>query len=379
MTTLFDDLMMQEARYGKDIFGRPLPETHGGMMELRKQQSEQQRQDLQNAAARRPVTGTMTLSNAKGQDVSVVTVTDPITGRVTGVLPNGKRVLISQGTQGTTNRIGQTIQRTGTEPVMQDELDQFNPSMLPENVRSTSTTSFRPTMFEDGSSIVFDNAGNRRYLKADGTEVTDVQGINELVKNGIQSGVLAERDKAFATGQGRIQANVLGDLQERIEPVNRSIRLMKSAVKLLDGGANTGPIADLFPSMTADTLKLESLQQQLGLTTIQTTTFGALSAPELKLALEAEFPTRLDEKDLKQYLLEKIDAQEKLRAHITEVMTFMNAGPGNTLAKFYIEKQKQMDRAKAGGTGQPVTGQPVTGQTFTGPSGIVYTVEQEKP
>ena len=179
--------------------------------------------------------------------------------------------------------------------------------------------------------------------------------------------MLRERDIAFAEGQGRIQANVLGDFEKRIEPVNRSIRLMKSAVELLEGGANTGPIADLFPDMTKDTLALKSLQQQLGLSTIQTTTFGALSAPELKLALEAEFPTRLDETDLKQYLLEKIAAQEKLRAHITEVMTFMNAGPGNTLAKFYTEKQKQMDRAKAGGTGQPAPA----------PSGTVYTIEAE--
>jgi hypothetical protein len=357
MANYVEKMEMHQARRGTDIFGRPLPETHSGMMELRKQQTAQERQDLQNAATRRPITGTMTLSNAKGQDVSVMTVTDPITGRVTGVLPNGKRVLISQGTSGTANRIGQTIQRTGTEPVMQNELETYDPSMLPENVRSnTPPTAYKPTMFEDGSSVVFDNAGNRRYLKPDGSEVTDLQEIDKLVKEGIRSGVLSERDRAFAEGQGRIQANVLGDFQQRIEPVNRSIRLMRSAVELLDSGANTGPIANLFPSMTADTLKLESLQQQLGLSTIQTTTFGALSAPELKLALEAEFPTSLDEKDMKQYLLEKIAAQEKLKAYIIEVMTFMNAGPGNTLAKFYTEKRKQMDRAKAGGTGQTFTG-----------------------
>ena len=367
MASYVDRYLLQRARRGTDVLGRPLPETDAGMMELRKQQAEQERQDLQNATARRPVTGTMTLSNARGQNVSVLTTSDPITGRVIGVLPDGKRVLINPGKQRPTNRIGQTLQGTGQQPVMQNELEQFNPSMLPKDVKPASVTSFKPTMFEDGSSIVFDNAGTRRYLKADGSEVTDLKEINELVRKGIQSGVLRERDIAFAEGQGRIQANVLGDFEKRIEPVNRSIRLMKSAVELLEGGANTGPIADLFPDMTKDTLALKSLQQQLGLSTIQTTTFGALSAPELKLALEAEFPTRLDEADLKQYLLEKIAAQEKLRAHITEVMTFMNAGPGNTLAKFYTEKQKQMDRAKAGGTGQQV---PV-------PSGTVYTIEAE--
>lgn len=372
MASYVDRYLLERARRGTDVLGRPLPETDAGMMELRRLQAEQERQDLQNATARRPVTGTMTLSNARGQNVSVLTTSDPITGRVIGMLPDGKQVLINPGSQRPTNRIAQTLQSSGQQPVMQNELERFNPSMLPQDVKPANVTSFKPTMFEDGSSIVFDNAGTRRYLRADGSEVTDLKEINELVRKGIQSGVLRERDIAFAEGQGRIQANVLGDFEKRIEPVNRSIRLMKSAVELLEGGANTGPIADLFPDMEKDTIALKSLQQQLGLTTIQTTTFGALSAPELKLALEAEFPTRLNEEDLKQYLLKKIDAQEKLRAHITEVMTFMNAAPGNTLAKFYIEKQKQMDRAKAGGTGQQVPG-----QLAPAPSGIIYTVETE--
>jgi len=355
MANYVEKMEMHQARRGTDIFGRPLPETHGGMMELRKQQSEQQRQDLQNAAARRPVTGTMTLSNAKGQDVSVVTVTDPITGRVTGVLPNGKRVLISQGTQGTTNRIGQTIQRTGTEPVMQDELDQFNPSMLPENVRSTSTTSFKPTMFEDGSSIVFDNAGNRRYLKADGTEVTDAQDINELVRKGIQSGVLRAGDMAFAEGRGKSQSRYLDEFTSQIRPVQESINLMRQAVEQIDAGAESGPVAKLFPSFRSATIKLNNIQQNLGLNVLQTTTFGALSASELDLALESTFPTSLQPQELKKFLLDKIAAQEKLQNYLYEAVAFMGE-PGNTLDKFLIKKRAEMKGNQAQGTGQQFKG-----------------------
>lgn len=51
MATLFDDLMMQEARYGRDTLGRPLPETHSGMMELRRLQAEQRAKDLQTQVA----------------------------------------------------------------------------------------------------------------------------------------------------------------------------------------------------------------------------------------------------------------------------------------------------------------------------------------
>lgn len=355
MVDIVRGFKLDEARRGTDIFGRPLPETHSGMMELRQQQTAQERQDLQNAATRSPVTGTMTLSNAKGQDVSVMTVTDPITGRVTGVLPNGKRVLISQGTQGTTNRIGQTIQRTGTEPVMQNGLETYDPSMLPENVRSTRTTSFRPTMFANGSSVVFDNAGNRRYLKADGAEVTDLQEIDKLVKEGIRSGVLEATAMAFATDRGKSQSKTLNDFTGQMQPIDDGIRLMKSAIEQIDAGAESGPIARLFPSFRSATIKLDNIQQNLGLNVLQTTTFGALSEAELDLALESTFPLSLQPQELKKFLQDKIAAQEKLQDYLFEAVAFMNE-PGNTLDKFLVKRRAEKKGNEPGGTGQTFTG-----------------------
>ena len=51
MANLVENYLLQRARRGTDVLGRPLPETDAGMMELRKQQSEQQRQDLQTQVA----------------------------------------------------------------------------------------------------------------------------------------------------------------------------------------------------------------------------------------------------------------------------------------------------------------------------------------
>ena len=47
--SLFDDMKKQEAAIGTDVLGRPLPETHPGMMELRKEQmeAEAKQQELQ--------------------------------------------------------------------------------------------------------------------------------------------------------------------------------------------------------------------------------------------------------------------------------------------------------------------------------------------
>ena len=41
MVGLVDDYLMRQGRLGTDIFGRHLPETHAGVMELRKQQTAQ--------------------------------------------------------------------------------------------------------------------------------------------------------------------------------------------------------------------------------------------------------------------------------------------------------------------------------------------------
>ena len=371
MASYVDRYLLQRARRGTDVLGRPLPETDAGMMELRKQQAEQERQDLQNATARRPVTGTMTLSNARGQNVSVLTTSDPITGRVIGVLPDGKRVLINPGKQRPTNRIGQTLQGTGQQPVMQNEIEQFNPDMLPQDVTPANVTVFKPTLFADGSSIVFDNAGGRKYLKPDGTEVTDPQEIGKLVAEGARSGIIEAQAVAFASDRGKSQAKTLGEFTEQMRPIQESIDLMNMAIQQIDDGAESGPIARLFPNFRQSTIRLNNIQQNLGLNVLQTTTFGALSAPELRLALDSTFPTNLQPQALKKFLKDKIAAQEKLEDYLFEAVAFMNE-PGNTLDKFLVKRRAEMKRNKAGGTGQQVPG-----QLAPAPSGTVYTVETE--
>jgi len=184
---------------------------------------------------------------------------------------------------------------------------------------------------------------------------TDRQEIDKLVKEGIRSGMLEATAMAFATDRGKSQSKTLNDFTGQMQPIDDGIRLMKSAIEQIDAGAESGPIARLFPSFRSATIKLDNIQQNLGLNVLQTTTFGALSASELDLALESTFPLSLQPQELKKFLQDKIAAQEKLQDYLFEAVAFMNE-PGNTLDKFLVKRRAEKKGNEPGGTGQTFTG-----------------------
>jgi hypothetical protein len=103
------------------------------------------------------------------------------------------------------------------------------------------------------------------------------------------------------------------------------IRLYQDALVQLDEGAGTGPIESLLPTFKAATAQLESLANQLGITVINSATFGALSESELRLALSTELPIGLDEPALRVYIEEKITATSKLRQEMLKKSYDMSA------------------------------------------------------
>ena len=78
----------------------------------------------------------------------------------------------------------------------------------------------------------------------------------------------------------------------------------------------------------------------MGLNVIQNTTFGSLSDAELAFALSSALPKNLAPKDLRRWLTEKRDAQQKLITYLQDVAIFMGT-PGNTAAG-WIEAQKAL-------------------------------------
>ena len=125
---------------------------------------------------------------------------------------------------------------------------------------------------------------------------------------------------------------------ERLGKVTTAENNLNEAIRLVDSGAETGPVISMLPSVTQASVELDNLQGQMGLDVIGSTTFGALSKDELLFALDTALPTKLKGPALKDWLVRKRDAQKKLKLYIEEAAIFLGK-PGNTIPKF-LEMKK---------------------------------------
>lgn len=135
--------------------------------------------------------------------------------------------------------------------------------------------------------------------------------------------------EAAKTG-GALSQNLSVDAFNSLNKVRTNILNLGEVNRLIDEGADTGRIAELFPDWNAATVELRNMQNQLGLDVVGSVTFGALSKDELALALSTGLPTNLDQPKLKQWVSRKINAQEKLAEYLEKQATFLS-DPKNNL------------------------------------------------
>ncbi len=163
MASYVDRYLLNRARRGTDVLGRPLPETDAGMMELRKQQAEQERQDLQTQVAQQELLkvqqernrlnqGTEELIDfplGDGRFVKVIKVTSP-DGPITFKRPEFKNLLGEPPTTtSNTNVLADVLSGNNrNQPAMAASptlADQFKDAGLPvvEPTRKRIGTPFR--------------------------------------------------------------------------------------------------------------------------------------------------------------------------------------------------------------------------------------------
>jgi len=136
------------------------------------------------------------------------------------------------------------------------------------------------------------------------------------------------------------------DLTSQLSAFQNEDRLLSEAIEILKrGDANTGVIANMFPDFDRDTIALKNAGQKLGLNIIQNTTFGALSAAEMRLAMQTGFPTIMDEDDLLGWAIKRQNARRKLKTEIISAIDYMQR-QDPTLENYkdaQTEWQKQRD------------------------------------
>jgi hypothetical protein len=126
------------------------------------------------------------------------------------------------------------------------------------------------------------------------------------------------------------------DAFKQLIAVDKGVGTINEAIKAIDGGAQTGVIANMLPSFTESTIALENAANRMGLDVVASTTFGALSEGELKLAMTTAVPLSLPPKELKSWLIDKRKAQKKLARELKKMA--IELGKGKVTPAEYLEK-----------------------------------------
>jgi hypothetical protein len=142
----------------------------------------------------------------------------------------------------------------------------------------------------------------------------------------------------FAELTGSSRAKAIDKGFDSIVKIDAGIGNIDRALSALDKGAGVGAVEKLWPSIKSASVELDNIRGRMALDVVGATTFGALSQGELELAKNVALPTGLDTAELKDHLIRKKDAQNKLRAYYNEQIQFLDQG--GTVAGFLREKER---------------------------------------
>jgi len=207
------------------------------------------------------------------------------------------------------------------------------------------------SILPNGTVVYITTNGKTRVIGPDGVELTGQERV-DAVREAEQFGADIQQLRSGARKAGEVGQTEAAKAFENVGKIRRNISNLDSAIAALDAGATTGVIASKFPNWKASTIELQNVQRQLGLDIIGSVTFGALSEGELSLALETALPLNMNEPQLKDWLIRKKTAQNKLADYITEQARFLSI-PGRSLGDWLIQAEK---RGQPPGMTAPGTG-----------------------
>jgi len=168
------------------------------------------------------------------------------------------------------------------------------------------------------------------------------QDIAELI--GDAEATIGQRKK-FGEMTGASRSKTIDKGFERIAGITKNITNIDRAISALDAGAGTGPAERFFPTIKAATTELNQIRGELALDVVGAVTFGALSKGELDLASDTALPIGLNEPELRDFLVRKKAAQQKLRDYYGEQIQFLDQG--GTIAGFLRQKSRDAEQGAA--------------------------------
>lgn len=205
--------------------------------------------------------------------------------------------------------------------------------------------------YKNGTVVNTMSDGTLQVVTVDGGVATGADAA-AAVSAGIESGVSFARDTSAGRESGKLEtqvelsgvveqtkalaklaASLVGENLKSYNLVRTNIANYGQAIAALDRGAKTGAVQQFFPNVTAASIELGNVRSRLGLDIIGAATFGALSKGELDLALSTALPEDMDEPALRDWLVRKRNAQEKMATELYKAAAFL-ADPSNTMEDY---------------------------------------------
>jgi hypothetical protein len=207
--------------------------------------------------------------------------------------------------------------------------------------------------FETQSSQILDS-GLIVFAGKDGTSKVVRAGTNEeitgnlalaAIKEAEERGIRIQTERAGGRRAATVAVNTSLSAFDQVGKSRANIANLEEAKRLvLEEGANTGFIADNFPSWKDSTIALDTVKNKLGLDVVGSVTFGALSQGELTLALNTALPTKLDEAGLVDWIDRKISAQGKLQDYLYAQAIYLADGDKTIGDWLRSQKAEQEER-----------------------------------
>tara|TARA_R110000803_G_scaffold35164_5_gene76262 strand:+ start:382 stop:1599 length:1218 start_codon:yes stop_codon:yes gene_type:complete len=228
------------------------------------------------------------------------------------------------------------------------DLVESNPSMAAEVLKGLATSKAGGFMRKTVGGVQTDQETGQMFTVEQNpnngtitrTDIPGAFGPTEAEKN---TALLDQTKAEFDTSQGLKKGE---EVFNQFNLIDKQIQDFRRIGELVDEGAKTGFVEKFLWSTDASTTELRQIANKMGIDIINSATFGALSATELRLALSTGFDQNLKGDQLVDYIQRKISAQTKLRnALMPEVQMLLGGSGLKQYADYKINNRKRHDAA----------------------------------
>ena len=220
--------------------------------------------------------------------------------------------------------------------------NQFKPRAMSKNIGSIQVAQTDMTVGNtqlkagDQYTITYDPNANGGYA----VTKLGTSGLTKAEEASLAS--KTEIDLADRLADRKIATDLSKDLFKQYDSLDKQAASLQEIRNLIaNEGAITGPIRSRLPTFDAATQSLRTIANQLGIQIINSATFGALSATELRLALETGFPQNLGPKAAVEYIDKKLAAQAKLRSELLKKVNKLQRMP---FSQYTSELQDELEQ-----------------------------------